>query len=159
MFEWLENTGIAGIVQESVWGYPIVLSAHAVGMAILVGIALMINLRILGLASAIPLPSLRPMYKVAAVGLVINVVSGTLLFMANATAFVQSTPFLIKIGLLVIGGILLAILPRLVFSAPTSAGNVAIGSRAKATAVFSTVIWIGVIISGRLIAYVDVAFY
>ena len=38
MLDWLESSAIARIVQESIWGYPIVLSAHAVGMAILVAL-------------------------------------------------------------------------------------------------------------------------
>ena len=38
MFEWLEGTKVSMWVGESLWGYPIMLGMHAVGLAIVVGI-------------------------------------------------------------------------------------------------------------------------
>jgi Co/Zn/Cd efflux system component len=108
MLDWLESTDVALMVQESAWGYPVILSGHAVGMAILVGIILMINFRVLGFASGIPIMALRPMFRVALIGLIINVISGTMLFMANANSLFGSNPFRVKIVLLAIGGVLLA---------------------------------------------------
>ena len=53
---WLETSGVATWVNESLWGYPIVLTSHAIGMAIVVGMVTVIDLRILGYAKRIPLP-------------------------------------------------------------------------------------------------------
>ena len=160
MLDWLESTGIARVVQESVWGYPIVLSGHAVGMAILVGIVLMINFRVLGFASAVPVASLRPMFRVAMIGLVVNVISGTMLFMANANSFFESNPFRIKAILLVTGGILLAMMPRRLFAASAgTAGAEPFDGNAKGLAIAAILVWIGVVVSGRLIAYLDLGYY
>lgn len=153
--EWLENTGVARMVQESSWGYPLILSSHAVGMAILAGIVLMINLRILGLASGIPLASFKTMYRFALIGLVINAASGTLLFVANPDAFYESNPFRIKIILLIVGVTLMVRMSRRLFSAGASSQTVATVNQSKLTAAISILVWIGVIVSGRLIAYVD----
>jgi Co/Zn/Cd efflux system component len=159
LLDWLESSAVARIVQESIWGYPIVLSAHAIGMAILVGIVLMINFRILGFAPRIPVSSLRIMFKVALLGLVVNVVSGTMLFVANADAFYESNPFRIKVVLLVTGSALLVVLARRVFG-PTAAGRSdAIESSTRIMAAASVLVWLGVIVAGRLIAYWDWSYF
>jgi len=147
------------MVQESVWGYPIVLSGHAVGMAVLVGIVLMINFRVLGFASEIPAMSLRPMFRVALVGLSINVISGTMLFMANANSLFESNPFRIKIILLLIGGVLLTFVPGRLFTSGGTLHDVRFDVRTRRIAALSIVVWIGVIVAGRLIAYLDLGYY
>lgn len=155
MLDWLQNTGIARMVQESIWGYPIVLSSHAVGMAILAGIVLMINFRILGLAPAIPLSALKTMFRFAMVGLVINLVSGLMLFVANADAFYESNPFRIKIILLIVGITLMVKMSGQFFDRTDSVEDMVPTKQVKTMAVISSVAWFGVIIAGRLIAYVD----
>ena len=155
MLEWLESTAIARLVQESAWGYPIVLSAHAVGMAILAGIVLMINFRILGLAPRVPLSALKPIYKVALVGLVINAISGTMLFVANPDAFFQSTPFWLKMSSLAIGITLLIVTARRIFApGATDTASVPAGNL-RLLAAISSLAWLSVIVMGRLIAYWD----
>lgn len=146
------------MVQESLWGYPIVLSGHAVGMAILVGIVLMINFRVLGFASGVPMAALRPMFRFAMIGLVINVVSGTLLFMANANSFFESTPFRVKIILLVVGAALLTAMPGRLFD-ERGAARADFYTAPKVLATIAIPVWLGVIVAGRLIAYFDLGFY
>ena len=155
MLDWLQNTGIARMVQESLWGYPIVLSSHAVGMAILAGIVLMINFRVLGLAPAIPISALKTMFRVALLGLVINLVSGLMLFVANAHAFFESNPFWIKLALLTIGITLMVKMSRQLFDPTDSGADMVATKGVKRLAVISSVAWFGVIIAGRLIAYID----
>jgi hypothetical protein len=146
---------VALLVQESAWGYPIVLSSHAVGMAILAGIVLMMNFRVLGLAPAIPLAALRPMYRFALIGVVINVISGVMLFVANADAFFVSTPFWIKISLLVVGTTVMVRMARTMFAPGAAAAGTTVDGRIRLMAQISTVAWLGVIVMGRLIAYWD----
>lgn len=131
-------------MQESLWGYVIVLSSHAIGMALLVGIALMINLRLLGFASQVPLQQLRIWFLIALFGFVINLVSGSMLFAADAYFFAASSPFRIKMLLLLASGVLLLI------EYFKLRGEDTIG---KWLPSISVVAWVGVVISGRLIAY------
>jgi hypothetical protein len=158
LLDWLENTPVGHLVHETVWGYPIILSGHAVGMAVLVGIVLMINFRVLGLASRVPMAALRPMFRFAMIGLVINVISGTMLFMASANSFFASNPFRVKIILLVIGAILLAKMPGRLFDRHGVVQANAFDTGAKLLAVIGIPVWLGVIVAGRLIAYLDVGF-
>ena len=148
MLEWLENTGAARMVQESLWGYPIILSSHAVGMAIMAGIVLMINFRILGLAPGVPISALKTMYRFALLGLVINAVSGSLLFVANADAFYESNPFRIKIILLIVGITLMVKLSRRMFNSTDAAQNVVPTKQVKILAAVSVAVWTGVIVAG-----------
>lgn len=155
MLEWLENSGLARLIQESAWGYPIVLSAHAVGMAILAGIVLMMNFRVLGMAPRVPMSALKPIYRVALVGLVINAISGTMLFVANPDAFWVSTPFWIKMSLLAVGIVLLVKMSRRLFPSGGVVPEVAPEKGLRLLAAVSSIAWLGVIIMGRLIAYWD----
>jgi Co/Zn/Cd efflux system component len=95
------------------------------------------------------------MYRVALIGLVINTVSGTLLFMANPDAFYESNPFRIKIILLIVGITLMVRMSRRLFSSGASAQSAAAVNQSKLTAMISIIVWVGVIVAGRLIAYVD----
>jgi hypothetical protein len=155
LLESLESSAVARMVQESLWGYPIVLSSHAVGMAILVGLALMINFRLLGLAPKIPISALRPMFRIAWFGLAINVISGTMLFVANADAFFESTPFWLKIGLLVVGLTLLVKIARQIPATRDPALDFVPTPQLRSMAFLSSVALFAVIIFGRLIAYWD----
>lgn len=146
ILEWLEDSAPALYIQESVWGYPIVLSSHAVGMAILVGIALMVNLRLLGWARDVPLAPLRTMVALGLIGFVINFVSGALLFSADASHFFGSWPFRIKFILLSIGGLCLWHVYR-------QLGNPQEAVAGRVVPTLALVSWLGVIVSGRLIAY------
>lgn len=148
--EWTESSAVARIIQESMWGYPIVLSSHAVGMAILAGLVLMVNFRLLGFAAAVPLSPLLTVLKVALWGFVINFISGALLFTADATHFFFSWPFRIKVMLLIIGGTCLWLVFKQLRQIDSSSG---IGTLGKAVPAIAIISWTGVIVAGRLIAY------
>ena len=94
MFEWLEMTPVALWVGESLWGYPIMLALHAVGLAIVVGIFVMRDLRLMGFFEGISFASLDSLRKRGWSGFVINAVSGCYLFSSQATMFIESTAFL-----------------------------------------------------------------
>ena len=78
---------------DSIWGYPIVLSAHAVGMSIVVGTVLMIDLRVLGLAGDAPLASFRNMFWVTWFGVFLNFTSGVALFASDPAKFLVHPAF------------------------------------------------------------------
>ena len=136
-------------VRESTWGYPFVLSSHAVGMAIVVGVVTMIDIRVLGFARQIPISSFRSLFNLTWAGFAMNFISGCLLFTGDPKKFYFSTPFRIKIFLIVLGMItmwrlLLAVIHTDTGDAP---------AKARTIAAFSLFCWFGAITAGRLIAY------
>ena len=98
MFEWLETTPVAIWVGESLWGYPIMLGAHVVGLAIVVGLFVMRDLRLLGMFPGISYASLDSLRNLGWTGFVINAVSGCFLFSSQASFFIENTAFLLKIS-------------------------------------------------------------
>ena len=110
VFESLEETSLAIWVGESLWGYPLMLSLHVVGLAIVVGIFVMRDLRLLGSFDGIAHSSLTGLVKLGWLGFVVNALSGAALFSSQATTFVESTPFLLKIGSILLAAICAAII-------------------------------------------------
>jgi len=150
VLESISETALVRWAAESDWGYPIILTAHAIGMALVVGILLMFDLRVLGLASAIPYAAIRKYFRVAWIGLAINACSGTLLFLINYTAFLHNTAFITKISLLILAAVGTAVLAKQVTdTAPTS-------RRAHIIAGVCVVLWLGAITAGRIVGYTSV---
>lgn len=154
MFEWLEATRPAIWVGESLWGYPIMLGCHAVGLAIVVGLFMMRDLRLLGFFQGISYESLDSLRNLGWTGFVINAVSGCFLFTSQATTFVASTPFLLKISMIFLAAVCAAVIQnRLRDDGPQWDSSGAVAGNVRIIATASTVLWIGAIISGRLVAY------
>jgi hypothetical protein len=155
VFEWLETTALAIWVGESLWGYPIMLGMHAIGLAIVVGIFIMLDLRMLRVIRGVSFYAFLSLYRLAWIGLVFNALSGSALFTSQATTFVESAPFLIKISA-VIAGVIVGILiqRRLKLrAADWDTADTNFESADTALATLSLVCWIGAIFAGRLIAY------
>jgi len=145
---WLEDSIVGLTVSSTEWGYPIILSLHAIGMATLVGVALMLTIRILGFAPSIPVTSMGPYWRVAQAGFLLNLLSGSALFMGNASELFFNIAFRIKIVLVFIG---LALTWKLVQICFRRTDEVSTVHRWLAAAAMIT--WIVAIIFGRLIGY------
>ena len=153
MLEQLETSSLAIWVAESLWGYPIVLGLHAIGLAIVVGLLIFVDLRLLNVVGDIRLSALFGPMKLAWAGFAINALSGFALFSSQATFIIYSKPFLIKIGMVFIGALLAWHIQRQVTRNAASWENDALPSSIKAAAAISLLCWMGAIIAGRLIAY------
>lgn len=155
MFGWLESTSLALWVGESLWGYPIMLGMHAIGLSIVVGIFIMLDIRLLGWIDGVSFGAFRTLFKLAWCGLLLNALSGFALFSSQATTFVESPPFLIKIAS-IFAGVCIAVLiqRRLKLSASAwDSEGMSIDAATSRLAIFSIFCWFGAIIAGRLIAY------
>jgi hypothetical protein len=147
---WLEDSILGTTVSSTLWGYPIVLSLHAIGMATMVGVALMLTIRVLGFAAAIPVTAMAPYWRVAVGGFVLNLLSGTALFFGGASELFFNWAFRTKIVLVIVG---LALTWRLVRICIARSDEVSANHRKLAG--LATTTWIAAIISGRLIGYMS----
>lgn len=145
---WLENSRVGTIISSTQWGYPIVLTLHAIGMATLVGVALMLSIRVLGFAASIPVTAMAPFWHIAQGGFVINLISGIALFCGNASELYINWAFRIKIILVFIG---LLLTWRLVKTCVQHSDDIN-KAHAKLAAV-TLLTWVAAIIAGRLIGY------
>jgi hypothetical protein len=153
MLNWLESSSIAVWVHESpsVWAQPTVLTLHTMGMAVLVGASWMLDLRLLGISRNVPLSAFRWVFRAVAIGLVVNVSTGVLLFAQRATTWGTSIPFLIKMGLVIASAATLVPLRKYVFRSEAEQRDV--NGSARLLAIASILAWSGAVTVGRLLAY------
>ncbi len=155
MFATLETTGLATWVAVSLWGYPMMLSLHVVGLAIVVGIFSMRDLTLLGLFPGIRPSAFLGISKLAWFGFIVNAISGFALFASQATVFVTSVPFLVKIGCILAGMVLAGVIQSRLRNETSLSDSVAsISKSTKIIATISLLFWAAAIIAGRLIAYI-----
>jgi hypothetical protein len=149
----LEGTALATWVRESgsLWGYPLILTLHTVGLAMLVGASTVVDLRLLG-ASQLPLPPFERLFTVVWLGFAINAASGTLLFMSDATAKGAQLVFWIKLGCIGVGVAVARLMQRRLFAVRGDASTTGAPS-GRGLAVTSLLAWLGAITAGRLMAY------
>lgn len=151
---WLKESAIGDWVRDSTWGYPIVLTSHALGMALVVGTVLMFDIRVLGYGRRLPVKWLEQFFVIGWIGFALNFVSGVALFTADPVKFLGSTAFLIKMGLIVAGGVSVWLLTRrLDLDGDAFPDRDFVSAKAKLYAGLSFTFWIGAIVAGRLIAY------
>ncbi len=152
---WLEASALATWIRESgsLFAYPLITTLHTVGLSILVGVNAVIDLRLLGVAPALPLAPLAPLFRVMWIGFAINALSGVGLFMADAPVKALQVIFWIKLACVALGVITIELMRTQVFGDPRQVQTGVVSARGKRLAVASLVLWTGAITAGRLIAY------
>jgi len=153
---WVENSALGIWMIDSLWAYPLILSAHAVGMSIVVGTIVMIDLRLLGFAGGVALEAFRGIFAVTWIGVALNLLSGVALFSADPMKFFYHPLFWTKISLMLMGVVMAFLTWKQVRHETDSGGTGAVSSgRIRLFAGASLLLWFGVIVAGRLIAYVE----
>ena len=153
--EWLQGTWVATTVAETLWGYPTFETMHTMGMALLIGSLGLINLRVLGFAPRLQLKSMIGLLPFVWVGFLINVTTGSLLFIYGAVGFGTNKAFWVKMACMVIAG-----LNALAFdlSVKRYSYDWVASERppplVKTFATLSFALWLCVVTAGRWMAYV-----
>jgi hypothetical protein len=142
-----ENGAVGTFIRESVWGYPIVLSCHAVGMATVLGVALMLCMRVLGFAKGISVTAFDKLFAVGWIGFIINLGSGIVLFAGTSSLYFYQWTFQLKLGAILAGGILL----KLVMNSVRANNS---DSKQKLLAAACMTCWLVGVVTGRLMAYI-----
>lgn len=161
LFTSIEGSALAAWVRESpsIWAYATILTLHTVGLAIVVGANVVVDLRLLGWAKGIPTDALRSLFPIMWAGFAINFTSGVLLFMADATIKSGQRVFWVKLACLTLALLVARRVAKRI--GPAKAGHHIgdaeagrhIDSRVRALAAVSLFLWAGAIVAGRLMAY------
>jgi hypothetical protein len=151
---WLETSAPAAAMRNWLWLYPIVEIVHIIGFVVLVGAAVMFDLRLLGVSRALPASAMaRHHLPWARAALLLVVPTGALMFIAHATEFAGNPAFRVKLILLAAAGLNALLFHRGAFRSVAGwESDVAVPVTARAAAVASLVLWVGVIAAGRLLA-------
>ena len=152
---WLEASGLGNWARQSSWGYAVANLAHLLGVAMLFGSVLGFDLRMLGIARAIHAADLaRFLLPIARGGFVLAVGSGLVLLSADASHVVVNPAFQVKMGLIALALLNVLVFHRFVALAnDAETGSKAHAGLARVSAALSLLLWPGVIVCGRLIAY------
>ena len=155
MIDAIENSAYAIWVRESpsIWAFTTILSLHAMGLAIIVGINTIVALRLLGNVPSIPVASLRKLYPWMYVGFTINAFSGLSLLAANLSNDIHNWMFLTKLSLIALAMINLELTKAKVFDDPLVINGTGVPATAKRFAIASLVLWSLAICAGRLSEY------
>jgi len=150
----IENSALAAWVRESssLLAYPTILFMHTVGLGFLVGLNAAIDFRILGFARKLPLAPMESFYRIMWAGFWVNLLSGTLLLMADATTKLTSRVFFVKMAFVFLGVLNMVLIRRRVFRDP-AIDMAPVARFGRALAIASLVLWMGAITAGRLMAY------
>lgn len=129
------------------WAYPLLEVVHLVGLALVLGNLVLIELRVFGLGATLPAPDLaRLSLMLVALGFALLVPSGILMFATQAQELLASRTFVVKMSLLS-----LALCNGAWFHARGSLRL--LDTTARLQMVLSTLLWISVIAAGRWLAY------
>jgi hypothetical protein len=138
--------------------YPVILTLHSVGLALLVGLLIIIDLRVLGIGRELPIPSLRGFMKVVWLGFWTNAATGTLLFCITPDKFFHSNLFRFKLSFIAAGLVLGALLnSSLLKVGDEYASNADPSARQRTLAILSLACWVSAIVAGRWLAYTTFA--
>jgi hypothetical protein len=153
-FIWLQDTPVAHWVASdpSLLAYPTILTLHTVGMAIVVGTCVVMDLRLLGIAGDVPLTALARAPRLVWTGFLVNAATGLALFTTDAEHKAVQTVFFVKLTLIFLALVVYARLRRLVFG-PGTSHLARISGEVRALAVVSLLLWTGATVAGRLMAY------
>jgi len=129
------------------WIYPALEIVHIVGIGLLLGSLVLVELRIWGRAAELPLaPLARFGLKLTLAGFALAAASGTTMFLSQPNELLGNAPFLLKMGLLVCAGVNAATFHW--------RGGVARADRVgRVQTLASLGLWLAIIICGRSIAY------
>ena len=141
----------AAFVLDNPWVWPISEIFHFVGLCLLFGIVLLVNLRMLGVVSGVALVDVNRLLPWAMLGLVINVVTGMLFFLASPDQYTQNSTFAWKIGAMLLGG--LSLLYPTMVNEDSDMKPAAYPVMTRAVGVTSICLWVAVIFLGRFLPY------
>lgn len=149
----LQESALGHTMRSSPALYPAVEILHIIGFVVLVGSILALDLRLLGLGRAIAIqPMAQLLLPVSRAGFLLAISMGFLLFSADASHVVKNPAFQAK-ALLIVAALINIVIAHAIPWRHAEAWGKEASLGAKATALLSILLWLGVICAGRLIAY------
>lgn len=152
----VENLAFVSALRNSTLMYPLVNAGHILGVSLLVGSVVPLDLRLLGLWRNYPVMVFVDVLRItAAIGLALAIVCGALLFATAAADYARSPIFQAKIALVLLGVLNAWTLGRVIKRQDIrglpmkSPMPVAL----RVGGVLSLVVWVSVLVLGRLLGY------
>lgn len=154
ILQWVESTDLSTAIREGPLLYPIIGGFHLLAIALFGGMLVMTDLRLLGWAMRRrTISDILEQFRVwKRVGFVLVALSGLLLALAEPLRLYRSLSFWVKMALLVSVGAHALVFRKGIYE-NAKALDAGLTPRAKLAAALSLILWGGLIVTGRLIAF------
>lgn len=143
------------LVDHYHWMWPLCETLHFMGMALLVGIVSMLDLRMLGVAKGLPIAPLQRLIPWAVFGFVINLLTGIIFVSSAPGNYATSITFRLKVLFILLAG--LNVLAFYVTGIARTVDGLGPGDdaprSAKVIAGISLFLWVGVMFWGRMLPF------
>lgn len=150
---WIEALPPASALRGNATLYLMVNAAHILGIGLMIGAILPLDLRLIGILREGPIAVLAPfLVRVAATGLALAVLTGALLFSVKPTDYIGNPAFLAKMGLLVLGLVNVAAQHLAPGWAQVLRGQKPAPS-VRLLAAASLAVWLAALVAGRWIGF------
>ena len=153
----IKSDSIATFISSEAWAWPAMETLHFVGLCLLFGAVLVVNLRMLGLMKNISYSSLHRLLPWGMLGFAINLVTGVLFFITQPAQYTQNGPLHWKVLLMMIGG-----MNVFYFTLFEEAWVIGPGDdppmTGKIIAASTIGIWFAVIFFGRMMPFIGTSF-
>jgi uncharacterized membrane protein len=150
--QWLEGSAFGSAIRTSQWAFAVIESLHLLGLALIGGAVLLVDLRLLGfgLRGQRVQDVARDASPWFNASLIVMLVTGFCLFASEATKCYYSTPFSVKMISLLLAIVFAYTVRRKVTQAEDGRVRPLI---CKLVALVSLLLWFGVGASGRWIGF------
>lgn len=156
MLRMIGDTWMGSSMRDIFWMWPLMENFHFFGLSVLFGGLLAIDLRVIGFARFVPMKGALTLIPYVCIGFAINLITGAFFFTGDPFRYYYNLAFQWKMALVVLAGINAL---WFWFGEHAKLSKLADGEQAdfgaKVIASASLLIWIGVIILGRLIPYLE----
>lgn len=139
---------------DNSWTWPAAETLHFIGLSLVFGVAILVNLRVMGMIRSVPYSALHRILPIGVFGFFLLLITGMLFFVGNAERYIVIPTFAAKIALIVLAGFNL--LYFTLFDQPWKIGkdqDAPLG--AKAMAISTLVFLIGALYFGRMIPFLE----
>lgn len=154
IFQTIEESAFSTWIRESpnFFAFYGILTFHAVGLVMIAGPAVIIGLRLLGVAKDMPLAPMKRLFPIIWWGLVINIISGLLLLYSYPTKGLTNWQFYAKMLCVLLGAIVTRRIQKTMEADP-SASDSTIMERTRGMAFAVIFLWGAVISIGKFLPY------
>lgn len=152
----LNATALSGFVMTNAYLFPVLEMAHFVGLCLLFGSLIVVDLRVVGFAKSVPIQRVEVFVRFALIGFAINLMSGALFVIGDSDRYLVNIAFWAKMGLIVLAGLNTAyFVKRIMPQMDMGVASTRLTNGARTVTWLSLTLWTCVIILGRFIPYVE----
>ncbi|HEY1242359.1 MAG TPA: DUF6644 family protein [Bryobacteraceae bacterium] len=148
---------VGGVMTAYQWMWATCETLHFIGLTLLLGVVLLVDLRVLGVIKGVSFASLHRLLPWAALGFGVNVITGMMFFAGIPNQYIHNTSFYWKLAMVLLAGLNAVYFTLL--DEPWALGSKEDAPlTAKIAAASAMLLWVGVMYCGSMLPFLGNAF-